>query len=103
MSLKKRVQDIEYRHFKESLDKGANKAHEKLVARRRSNLEQQVVDLTEALEWHVGMPLEIILAERKLIKLKIAEQKKLVEETGSADLVQQPESGELTREGPKSV
>ena len=69
---------------------------------RIGSLEKHVTELTNALGWHVGTSVEIILAERKLVKLKVAEQKKLVEETGSADLVQQP-GGDLAHEGPKGV
>lgn len=56
---------------------------------RVRELEHQVAHLTRALEYHVGTSLEIILAEERLLKLKIAEQKALVEETGSADQVEE--------------
>lgn len=56
---------------------------------RVETLERQVRELTDALEWHVGTDIEILLGERSLTKLKIAEHKRLVAETGSADLVNQ--------------
>jgi len=38
-------------------------------------LEGQIEELTKALEWHVGASLEIMLAEGKLINLRVAEAK----------------------------
>jgi hypothetical protein len=57
---------------------------------RIETLEKEVADLTKALEWHVGTTLEILLAEERVLKLKIAERKQLIEETGSA---QDPKPG----------
>lgn len=42
---------------------------------RIHTLEEQVATLTKALEWHVGATLEIMLAEEKLISLRVAEAK----------------------------
>ena len=44
-------------------------------AERIRKLEEQVAELTKALEWHVGAVLEIILTEEKLIKLRVEEAK----------------------------
>lgn len=55
--------------------------------RRIAQLDEQVAELVTALEWHVGTSVEILLGERNLTKLKVAEHKSLVEETGSTELV----------------
>ena len=57
---------------------------------RIETLEGQVADLTKVLEWHVGCGTELVLAERHVAKVRLAERKKLIEETGSADLIQDP-------------
>jgi len=54
---------------------------------RVESLEKQVKELIHALEWHIGEPLAVTLAERNLVKLQVAEQKRLIEEAGSIDLV----------------
>jgi len=59
----------------------------RLDCEKIEKLEGKIEELTKALEWHVGTSIEILVNERKLTKLKIAEHKSLVEETGSAELV----------------
>jgi hypothetical protein len=62
----------------------------KINKERIRELERQVTNLTKALEWHVGCGMEVILAEQHVVKVKIAERKRLIEETGGTDLIQDP-------------
>jgi hypothetical protein len=73
------------------LSRDSDRAYIQAIFDRIAKLEIKVVELTDAFEYHAGTSVEIILAERKLIKLKIAEQKKLVEETGNATEVVPPD------------
>lgn len=74
----------------------------KLDVQERERLEKQVADLKKALEWHVGTTLEIILAEERVLKLKVAERKHLIEETGSADLVNTVNTGRGEQDGTRT-
>jgi len=65
-------------------------------------MEREIADLTQALEWHVGTTLEIILAEERVLKLKVAERKHLIEETGSADLVNTVNTGRGEQDGART-
>jgi len=46
------------------------------------SLEHKVADLTNALEWHVGSSLELVLAEEKHIMLTVANSKKKTKRFG---------------------
>jgi len=60
---------------------------------RIRKLEAQLADVIRAFEWHMNSSLEIVLAEEKIIKLKLAERKKLLEETGNTETVTEQMEG----------
>ena len=83
----KTKQELESDSYMNKLAIDFQRDHLRSFSDRIHDLEKQVVELTKALEWHVGTTLEILLSERNLTKLKIAEHKQLIEETGSTELV----------------
>ena len=62
------------------------------------SLEKQVADLMQMMEWHVGTTTDIILAERKLTKLKIAEDKRIREEVGVGEYTPATPAGPIYHE-----
>lgn len=65
----------------------------------REKLAKQVAELTQALEWHVGTSLEIILAEKKIIELKLAERVERQAQTGGVGTPQEQMAGMVIPNG----
>lgn len=82
----------------------AEQAYAVRTTERVKQLEHQVVELVQALEWHVGSNLEIIVAEEKIIKLKLAERRQRLAENGEAGTVQEQMEGMVVHgEEPEDV
>jgi len=48
-----------------------------------NHLENQIYDLTKALEWHVGVSLRVMRLEEELISLRVSEHKERGERFGN--------------------
>lgn len=91
--LRKRIQQIEGKLFHDNFSKQADKAHASILAERNRILEERVLHLEKALAWHVGTSIEIILAEEKIVKLKLEESKQRLAESGDCGTPQEQMEG----------
>ena len=70
------VRKLEGDLYIERMNREVDQAHCRIEVERGKRVERRVADLTQALEWHVGVTVEIMNMEEALIMARVDEAKK---------------------------